>query len=528
MDYSKLLQQAFGGSGWNMLNQNYPDFFGYNRGYVQTGMPYDFRLSNGSDPTQAPAFDYKPKYDLGEGTIPKMDFLPKVMPDAYKVPDDLNETAPFPALQSSGYPMADNPQGVGSLGAQPPVARGEPGAIPLGLLAAGLGILGNNTGHYGAAGPAIGKGGLIGLQAYGQERDRISQQSQLQQQNRLRDEQLKINRDAAAYQSRKLKRDEDMDSQVAAIVAELETATDPLKIKSLTRKLAVLQGKASDVYKADIEKPGKEPKTQTGAVLDAKGNPMIDPKSGQPIVQEYIYNDATGAYDKPAGGKRLASGGMNISFGAPVAVAGPDGQPRLVQINPQGQVRDIGMAPASTQKATDSERMAKGYHDRMAEAEKLIGGIGSAGEPTEGTAIARNVPIIGAYVERSVMSPAQQKYRQAQEDWVRAKLRKESGAVISKEEMASEIATYFPQPGDGPEVIEQKARSRQIAIGAMQDAAGPALGLPSPRGDFQQQSTFGGGELPKSARMNLKEGQVTTFGNGQAWTLQNGKAVRVK
>lgn len=35
-----------------------------------------------------------------------------------------------------------------------------------GLLAAGLGILANNTGHYGAFGPALGAGGLTGLQNY--------------------------------------------------------------------------------------------------------------------------------------------------------------------------------------------------------------------------------------------------------------------------------------------------------------------------------------------------------------------------
>src|SRR5258706_12906146 len=32
-----------------------------------------------------------------------------------------------------------------------------------GLLATGLGILANNTGHYGAFGPAVGAGGLTGL-----------------------------------------------------------------------------------------------------------------------------------------------------------------------------------------------------------------------------------------------------------------------------------------------------------------------------------------------------------------------------
>jgi hypothetical protein len=65
-------------------------------------------------------------------------------------------------------------------------------------------------------------------------------------------------------------------------------------------------------------------------------------------------------------------------------------------------------------------------------------------------------------------------HRQAQEDWVRAKLRKESGAVIADEEMEREIATYFPKPGDTPQVIKQKAKARETAIQGMKKAAGPA------------------------------------------------------
>jgi hypothetical protein len=78
-----------------------------------------------------------------------------------------------------------------------------------------------------------------------------------------------------------------------------------------------------------------------------------------------------------------------------------------------------------------------------------------------------------------VMTVDQQKYRQAQEDWVRAKLRKESGAAIPVKEMDDEIATYFPLPFDNdPTVIEQKRQSREVATKAMVQAAG--RGAPPP------------------------------------------------
>jgi hypothetical protein len=71
------------------------------------------------------------------------------------------------------------------------------------------------------------------------------------------------------------------------------------------------------------------------------------------------------------------------------------------------------------------------------------------------------------------MSPEQQKYKQAADNWIRANLRKESGAVIGADEMAAEYATYFPQPGDTPEVIAQKAEARRITTDAMKQNAGP-------------------------------------------------------
>ena len=80
-------------------------------------------------------------------------------------------------------------------------------------------------------------------------------------------------------------------------------------------------------------------------------------------------------------------------------------------------------------------------------------------------------------VEGYVLSPEEASLAQAQRDWVRAKLRKESGAVIADEEMASEIKTYFPMPGEGPEIIAQKREARRRAERQMQIGAGAAAGM---------------------------------------------------
>lgn len=62
-------------------------------------------------------------------------------------------------------------------------------------------------------------------------------------------------------------------------------------------------------------------------------------------------------------------------------------------------------------------------------------------------------------------------------DFIRAKLRKESGAAISAEEWASEYETYFPIAGDDDKTIKLKEKLRDQAIDAMQTSTG-RLGRP--------------------------------------------------
>jgi hypothetical protein len=123
--------------------------------------------------------------------------------------------------------------------------------------------------------------------------------------------------------------------------------------------------------------------------------------------------------------------------------------------------------------------MAAGYYDRMQSAEKVMKPIEKdAGKPGVRESMMMALPggEMAANALPQIMggrSADRQSYRQAQEDWVRAKLRKESGAVIADTEMEREIRTYFPQVGDAPKVIAQKAHSRQVAANAMKTGAGP-------------------------------------------------------
>jgi len=129
---------------------------------------------------------------------------------------------------------------------------------------------------------------------------------------------------------------------------------------------------------------------------------------------------------------------------------------------------------------TEGQNLSAGFASRMEAANAITDQLESLqGEqkvqvlPTKTTASAAGVPFVGGFLQRKAMSPEQQQYKQAADNWIRANLRKESGAAIPPEEMQLEYETYFPVVGDEPAVIEQKKEARRITTQAMIRNAGP-------------------------------------------------------
>lgn len=139
-----------------------------------------------------------------------------------------------------------------------------------------------------------------------------------------------------------------------------------------------------------------------------------------------------------------------------IPIAGPGGEPLK------------GTAPP---KPTESEQNAAGFAQRMERANSIANSL-KGQQPGVGSAIAGSIPFVGGVAQRWVQPEQTQQFKQAADDWIRAKLRKESGAAIGKDEMDSEFRTYFPQVGDTPAVIAQKEEARRIATEAMKINAG--------------------------------------------------------
>jgi hypothetical protein len=222
---------------------------------------------------------------------------------------------------------------------------------------------------------------------------------------------------------------------------------------------------------------------------------------------------------------RQPAASMNVSYGAPFAGVDPaTGQQMLYQPSNRGgppQATGLAPPPKPVDPPAEAERVAAGYAGRMLAAEQILKKVGDAGHPTLIRERIAELPLTGGAMAPVARTKEQQLYRQAQEDWVRAKLRKESGAVIGEEEMAREIKTYFPQPNEGPELAAQKAQARQQAIAGMRGSAGRA---PIPQAGGSEPQAFP--MLPNAAD---HDGKIATDRqNGKRYKSVNGRWVEQK
>jgi len=130
---------------------------------------------------------------------------------------------------------------------------------------------------------------------------------------------------------------------------------------------------------------------------------------------------------------------------------------------------------------TESQSNAFGFAQRMERVNGILGPLEAAGSyPGVGSAMAGALPFVGGFTQRTVQGADVQRYQQAANDWIRAKLRKESGAAIGVDEAKQEYATYFPMPNDSAAVIEQKRQARVLATEAMKTSAGKTYTSPAP------------------------------------------------
>jgi hypothetical protein len=122
----------------------------------------------------------------------------------------------------------------------------------------------------------------------------------------------------------------------------------------------------------------------------------------------------------------------------------------------------------------DIQLQAAGFGKRAIAADQIVADLMQGGyDPSSlGTQVRSHIPFISNWTK----SNEDQRMEQAQRDFVTAVLRKESGANIPEPEMKGEVIKYFPQAGNTPDVLAQKAASRKRAIETLKAEAGHGWG----------------------------------------------------
>lgn len=167
--------------------------------------------------------------------------------------------------------------------------------------------------------------------------------------------------------------------------------------------------------------------------------------------------------------------------------------PSGYRLGPNGTLVAIPGGPAdqSNKPLTEFQGKSAAFADRAQEADAILTqlqasaptGMGLVAPDRPGVikGIAESVPFVGDGLGAAVNAlPSalggpnanQQKAEQAQRNFVNAILRQESGAAIGAGEFENARKQYFPQPGDTPEVIAQKAANRKTAIAGLARSAG--------------------------------------------------------
>jgi hypothetical protein len=172
--------------------------------------------------------------------------------------------------------------------------------------------------------------------------------------------------------------------------------------------------------------------------------------------------------------------GVSVSYGSPVAGVDASGNQVFFQPAKGGGQPSIvpGITPPKSDKPlTEAQAKAATFASQMAAAERELGGV-----KFDQTKLAPQLEVgLAAGAGNLLVGQEAQRVRQAQEQWAESYLRFKTGAATTRDEVNRNIRTFFPQPGDGPQVVEQKSRMRAQAQQDLEIAAtGKASGTTQP------------------------------------------------
>jgi hypothetical protein len=205
----------------------------------------------------------------------------------------------------------------------------------------------------------------------------------------------------------------------------------------------------------------------------------------------FTYQDAGNAIIQlDSTGKEVARIPKGRAPEGPVSFQAIETDQGLMAFNP----KTMQMTPVTGQdgkpltksgKPTEGETNAAGFASRMVAAEAITSKLATGNAPKFGEAVLGSIPLIGKTIPEVIpqavggLSSERRQYLQAANNFIRANLRKESGAAIGADEWTAEFINYFPQYNDDEQTIKNKAIFRNILTQNMVNAGGKSFKTPS-------------------------------------------------
>jgi hypothetical protein len=176
-----------------------------------------------------------------------------------------------------------------------------------------------------------------------------------------------------------------------------------------------------------------------------------------------------------------------------------------------------GVVPGTEKAPSHDQGLVAGFARRLDASNAILDELDSKGESNPGVIsnITGNLPVVGNVLS----SENRQRLEQAKREFITAQLRRESGAAISDTEFSTGDKMYFPQPGDGPDVLKQKAASRRLARDNMVGASGRAY-QPGPQAQAAPPKPDSGG-IPTFSNPN--DPALVAMPSGSVFYTPDGK-----
>jgi hypothetical protein len=226
------------------------------------------------------------------GGLPQGDFNPQQPPAQVEVDEQVGGMDPRRGIQPRTDPGFGSYQPSAADFGEKQAKQQSPfnsDAGMWGILAAGLGILANNYGNYGQAGPAIGKGGMMGLNTFLEQRQIAERNNLARQELERRNRQVDVNTELMRGQLDAQRRSETMQQRRDGLLEQFRAAKNPEEKMAIMEELALLSD--SDAAFGAVMRAKNGSKKYIKGREGVPGQPdmqrevLIDPETMTPVWQ---------------------------------------------------------------------------------------------------------------------------------------------------------------------------------------------------------------------------------------------------